>query len=88
MWVAVEDKIAERCDNDESGIAFYGTLANDSVYYRNLKTGTKVLFELRGTNRPVALLKGFLENYEAVSDDELEMLKYEIYIHNHMNRKE
>lgn len=84
MWVEVEDSIAEKYDNNESNIMFYGTLANDSVYYRDLKVGARVLFELRGTNRPVALIKGFLENYKAVSDDELEKIKHDIFIYNLM----
>ena len=33
-------------------------------------------------------MKGFLENFKAVSDEEFETLKYEIFVHNIMNRKE
>lgn len=82
MWVIVADDIAEKYANDETGITSFGVLDNDSVYYPELKAGTEVVFELRGTHRPVALIDGFLDNFTAISDEEFENMKRKIYFEN------
>ena len=80
MWVIVDDNVKKKYDNDDKGGSYTGILDNDSMYYPKLKVGAKVTFELRGKNRPVALIKDFLENYEAISEEELHELKMRIVL--------
>ena len=82
MWVIVDDETEKKYSDNEKGTLCFGTLDNDSTYYPELKAGTKVTFELRGENRPVAVIDGFLEQYKAISDEEFENLKREIFHHN------
>lgn len=82
MWVVADDETAKKYSANEKGTICFGSLANDSTYYPELKAGTKVTFELRGENRPVAVIDGFLEQYRAISDEEFEKLKSEIFYHN------
>lgn len=82
MWVLVDDEISKAYSLDAAGEVCFGTLDNDSVYYPALKAGERVVFELRGDNRPVALIKGFFENYKVISDEELETIMAEIMAEN------
>lgn len=78
VWVLVEDDVHEKYHNDYVGGIFYGILHNDSVYFKELKFETKVPFTMRGKNRGVVLWDGFLENYEAISEDKLLNIMQEI----------
>jgi hypothetical protein len=81
IWVKVEPLVKKAHDRDDIDAVYSGILANDSVYYPSLKIGNKVVFELRGNNRPVALWDGFLADLTGVSDKELEAIKRKVIAH-------
>lgn len=51
-------------DDSKVGGVYKGTLDNYSLYYPELKPGVEIKFELRGENRPVALLDKYAGEYE------------------------
>ena len=77
-WVIVEEDLKALHDDGYDGGSFEGVLDNDSWYYSSLKSGHKVLFTMKGENRPVALHEGFLEFHEPISDEGLQNLLNEI----------
>lgn len=52
---------------------FVGVLDNDSVYYKGLKAGDKIPFELRGKNRPVVPID-FLNSKDRATSEEITKL--------------
>lgn len=68
-WVSVSEEVKEKHDAGYDGGIFEGILDNDSFYYPDLKCGAEVSFVMRGNNRPIALIDGFLEHYQALTDE-------------------
>lgn len=59
-FVLVDDKTYQDWEDDTKfGGVYYGTLINDSIYYPEMEYGTEIKFELRGDERPVALIEKY-----------------------------
>lgn len=56
VWVIINETTKKDYDSDVTGGIYHGILANDSFDYPHLKCGSYIKFEMRGTNRPVAIL--------------------------------
>lgn len=56
VWVIIDETTKKDYDSDVTGGIYHGILANDSFVYPLLKCGSYIKFEMRGANRPVALL--------------------------------
>ncbi|BAL01918.1 hypothetical protein OBV_p-00630 (plasmid) [Oscillibacter valericigenes Sjm18-20] len=79
VWVEVESDIKRLSDQNattEQAVG-HGTLANDSVYYKRLKCGDVLRFEMRGLNRAVVPL-GFLNDKGRITEQELDGLKQQV----------
>ncbi|MGC6767762.1 hypothetical protein [Enterococcus sp. LJL51] len=66
-WVLVTKDTKEKHDSDVLEGMYRGVLSNDSYYYPELKVGSRVLFNMRGSKRPVADW-GFLAGLEKISE--------------------
>ena len=60
VWVLVDPKTKQAHDMDAAGGGYVGLLDNDSCYYPGLNAGQLILFEMRGSFRPVANFYSFL----------------------------
>ena len=56
VWVIIDETTKKDYDSDITGGIYHGILDNDSFDYPRLKCGSYIRFEMRGNNRPVALL--------------------------------
>ena len=54
-WVLVDDDTFAEYDKDSTKKNCVGILHNNSLEYPRFTVGTKVYFELRGSQRPVAI---------------------------------
>ena len=70
VWVTVEQEVYDLYNSDHNGDVFTGTIANDSVYYPELKCGDTIVFTMRGVNRPVCVYAGFLDNFMCITAEE------------------
>lgn len=70
IWIKVDEDTQTAYDQNESGAGYRGLLANDSLYFPDLKIGMEIPFELRGENRPVADFPNFLSKLDAISAEE------------------
>ena len=52
-WFIVDERTKAAYDNDEAGTGFFGTLANESLYFPGLSQGERLPLEMRGKKRPV-----------------------------------
>lgn len=64
VWFIVDDETKAAYDADESGGAYEGVLANDSLYYIGLNHGVILPLEMRGNRRPVVPVEWLKEHYE------------------------
>ena len=55
VYIVVTPETKAAHDSDEAGTIYNGILDNVSIEYKNLLPGEVIPFELRGSNRPVAL---------------------------------
>lgn len=56
VWVIIDEATQKVYDSDAIGGIYHGILDNDSIDFPHLKCGSYIRFEMRGVNRPVALL--------------------------------
>ncbi len=57
VWAEIDDAAAKAYEEDAVGGKYIGILQNDSIQYPGLKVGAEITFELRGNNRPIAILE-------------------------------
>ena len=70
-WVLVDDDTFAEYDKDSTKKNCVGILHNNSLEYPRFTVGTKVYFELRGSQRPVAI-------YDFLNDPTIELEKIEL----------
>lgn len=87
VWVIVDQETYHLYHNDHSGGTFSGTLANDSLYYPELKYGDAILFTMRGESRAVCIYTGFLDNLRCIMAEEKEELIRKIMEHHRMGKE-
>lgn len=64
MFVLVDDETKAAHDSNATGGEYWGTLDNDSWYWKGLVHGDKVPFTMRGEFRPVCPFSWLEEHYE------------------------
>lgn len=70
MFACATEETYQEWDSNGEGIHFV-KLLNDSVYYPGLSWGTIIPVELRGKDRPVALLEELQHHYGDSKRDEV-----------------
>lgn len=77
----VDESTRAAYDRDAIGQGYHGILANDSLYYPELKCGDLIPFEMRGEKRPVADFSRFLSPLNRITSEEKAELTRQIAEH-------
>ena len=67
-YFLVTEEVKRAYDQDEDNTNYVGILANDSLYYPELKAGAEVPLEMRGSFRPVVPYEWLQKSYKYNKD--------------------